>query len=407
MIPFSEALRRVLEAAGAAGPVAAEDVPLEQAARRVCARDARAEEPVPGFDNSAMDGYAVAAERTAGAKAAEPVVLDIVGAVYAGDEPPCAARPGAWEITTGAALPAGCDAIVRVEDAERLEGGRAVTFSAPAEPGDYVRRAGSDFASGDLACKAGELIDARRLLALAAAGAGIVSVRRKPRVALFSTGKELVEPSCAPRAGQVRNATGVFLAASLRALGAEVEDCGVAADEPKDFVERLHRALAKKPDVVITTGAVSMGRFDFIPYALAELKAKTLFHKTAIRPGKPVLAASLPGGALFFGLPGNPVSTAVGLRFLVAPALRALLGRPAEEPLRARVAERFEKTEGLRCFLKAKLERRGALLEARVLEGQGSHQIKPLLSADAWLVAPEAGAAVEAGTELDAYTLLP
>lgn len=407
MIAYAEALRRVVEAAREKGLTGHEEVPLAESLGRTCAASVFVKEPVPAFDNSAMDGYAVAAARTLGARVSSPVRLDVVGAVFAGDEPPCAARPGAWEITTGAALPAGTDAVVKVEDVSRADGGKSLLLASPAEAGDFVRRAGSDFSAGDALCEEGDVLDAPRLLALAAAGIASVKARKRPVVAVISTGRELVGPGKPLRPGQIRNATAPYLSAGLRALGAQVLDGGTAPDDPKDFAARLDAVLAKKPDAVLTTGAVSMGRHDFIAHSLAGFGARPVFHKTAIKPGKPILFAVLPQGALFFGLPGNPVSTAVGLRFFVAPALRALLGREAETPLRARLSKPVEKPEGLRAFLKARLGRQGALLTVAALEGQGSHQIKPLLSADAWLDVPAELSRAEAGTELDVYPLNP
>ena len=176
---------------------------------------------------------------------------------------------------------------------------------------------------------------------------------------------------------------------------------GIVKDEPADFAARLDRALELEPDLILTTGAVSMGRHDFVPKALEEHGGELVFHKAAIRPGKPVLAARV-GGALLLGLPGNPLSTVVGLRFFAEPYLRRLLGRPDEKPRLAPLAAAAGKPEGLRCFFKAALTED---FKVRVLEGQASFQIDPLLSADCWAVLPEAGKRVEAGAAVEVYPL--
>ena len=399
MLRHAEALRLVREAARARGVPAREDVPLSEALGRVCASALTSREAIPPFDNSAMDGYALAAAKGASV----PARLAVLGTITAGDAPRCAVETGgAWRIMTGAPMPAGCDAVVPVEHARELDGGAAVEILEAAEPGDYVRGQGRDFPAGGEVCPAGTRLGARHLLALAAVGVAAVPVVRRPRVALLSTGRELVSPGDVLKPGQIRDASSTYLAAALQACGADFRFHGVVADDAADFKARLARIMADRPDVVLTTGAVSMGVADFIPAALKELGAKIVFHKVSNRPGKPVLFAEIPGGPLFFGLPGNPISTVVGLRFFVDPCLRELMGRAAELPLRSRLAAAVDKPEGLRCFFKA---RRSADGRVEILPGQASFQIHSLLAADSWAVLPEDGSRLEENTEIDVYPL--
>jgi molybdopterin molybdotransferase len=399
MIPYAEALALARGAARARRPLDEEEVPLAEAAGRVLARDLSAREAVPPFDNSAMDGYALAA-----AKAAKvPAVLPVLGTILAGDAPRCAVETGgAWRIMTGAPLPAGADAVVPVERTRERDGGKAVEVLEAPESGDYVRGAGRDFPAGAPACSAGTRLGARHLLALAATGHGRVPVRRRPRAALIATGRELVAPEEAPEPGRIRDASTAYLRAAVPALGAGLDFRGVVADDPADFRRRLDAVLAGPCDLLLTTGAVSMGRADFVPEALAAAGAELSFHKTAVRPGKPVLFARFPRGPLVLGLPGNPVSTVAGLRFFAEPILRELLGRPPELPMRARLLGAVDKPAGLRCFFKAR-RREGGRVE--VLPAQASFQIHSLLDADCWAVLPEDGERAEDGLEIDTYPL--
>jgi molybdopterin molybdotransferase len=399
MIRHAEALRLLREAARARGVLPEEEVSLPAALGRVASRPLTSKEAIPPFDNSAMDGYALAAAKAASV----PARLPVLGTITAGDAPRCAVETGgAWRIMTGAPIPAGCDAIVPVEKTRELDGGAAVEILEAAETGDYVRGQGRDFPVGGEVCPAGTRLGARHLLALAAVGVARVPVIRRPRVALISTGRELVSPEATLKPGQIRDASSTYLAAAIPALGADFDFHGVVADDPDDFKIRLKKLVADKYDVVLTTGAVSMGVADFIPLALKELGAEVIFHKVSNRPGKPIFFARIPNGPLFFGLPGNPISTVVGLRFFVEPCLRELMGRALEVPSRSVLSAAVDKPEGLRCFFKA---RRCSDGRVEILLGQASFQIHSLLDADCWAVLPEEGARLNAGAEIDVYPL--
>ncbi|MBI3553083.1 MAG: molybdopterin molybdotransferase MoeA [Elusimicrobia bacterium] len=394
MISYAEALRRVLSEVA---PLPREEVPLREALGRVCAARITSRRTLPAFDNSAMDGFAVAAAavRRAGA------LLPVAGSLAAGDAPRTLQRGFACEIMTGAALPRGADAVVAVESTRRSGCGRDVVIERPCAPGDFVRRAGTDFAKGQLVADARTVLEPRHLMALAALGVSRVAVRRRPKVAVLATGKELVAPERHPRPGQVHDASSTFLVAALEAAGCEARHHGIVGDDPAEFRRRMKKILASKPDAVLSTGAVSMGKHDFVTAQVQALGARLLYHKVAIRPGKPGLVARFPRGPLFFGLPGNPISTVVGFRFFVLPCLRRALGLPDEKPARAVLAADAEKPAGLRCFFKARLE--GG--KVRILPGQGSFQIRPLLEADCWAVLPEAGDRARAGTAVEVHPL--
>jgi molybdopterin molybdotransferase len=413
VIRYAEALAHVREA-GARHATGLERVPLLAAVRRVLADDVRASEPNPRFDNSGMDGFAVRAADLAGASPDRPVTLPVRGSFAAGDDAaalPLAERGTCAEIMTGAPIPPGLDAVVRVEDAvvERDAWGSAAraTFRAPAVPGQDVRPAGEDFREGDVIAAAGTELLPRDVLGLATVGAGEVAVRRRPRVAVISTGKEVQPFTAATLApGQLRNSTGPFLRTALPLLGAETISATTIGDDPPALRAAIEAAARDGADLVVSTGAVSAGKHDFVEDVLGALGARLVFHKVAVRPGKPVLLAELPGGPAVLGLPGNPVAAVVSTRFLVAPFLRAALGLAPERPVRATLAAEAHKPEGLRCFFKARVTAGPRGLEAVALEGQGSAIVSSLLGANGWLVLPEEGRRVPAGVEVDVVSLL-
>lgn len=366
-------------------------------------------ESLPPFNNSAMDGFALYAGQqkllTMGTE------LPVLGSQAAGDAS-TSADGGAWEIMTGARMPAGMDTVVPIEQVEILDSdadGRPhkVRLSADIPAGQHVRRCGEDVLQGNVIMQAGDVLQAQHIMLLAAVGVANVSVVRRPRVAIINTGQELVDDPQQPlQSGQIRNSNGPFLAARIAAAGADVVHRQTVTDEAEAFLLAVEASLHAGADVVLSTGAVSMGRYDFVPDALRAIGATIGFHKVRIRPGKPLLFAQLTGGALFFGLPGNPVSSAVGQRFFVEPALRAMLGLPKERPLQARLCTRFEKQSPFRCFLKAKIEGDvDGQLQAIALPGQESFRIAPLLEANAWAVMPEQSHACEPGTLIDVHGL--
>jgi len=399
MISYAEARRLISQTALARPPLPEETVPLSQSFGRVSAAELFGREPIPPFDNSSMDGYALASLRARGATES-PLTMPVLGTILAGDPPRCQAEAGAWKIMTGAPIPAGCDAVIPVEQTRSLDGGRAVEISKTPHEGDYIRKIGQDFAPGAQICPSGTVLTPRHLMALAAVGVPQVQARRRPRVALIATGKELVTPDQPLLPGQIRDASTAYIAAECARLGWEFDFHGIIADDSDAFYARLDRVATEKYDVVLTTGAVSMGDADFIPKILKEMGARTIFHKVAIKPGRPILFAEFEKGPLIFGLPGNPVSSVVGMRFFVQPCLRELLGQSEESPIRCRLDKRIDKPEDLRCFYKA---RRLELGTVEILPAQASFQIHSLLAADSWAVLPEEGDHINSGAEVDVY----
>lgn len=403
MIGYSEALEILLREVAV--------LPLERGAPRigqVLAEAVVSDEDLPPFDNSAMDGFALCA---AGQVLGEGLEFDVAGAQAAGDGSAFASG-GAWEIMTGARLPDGLDTVIPVEQVEVLARDAAgrpqrIRLLAEVQPEQHVRLRGEDVARGAQVLAAGTRIEAAQLMLLAALGVHGVVVQAQPKVAILTTGRELVDdPARALASGEIRNCNGPYLAARVADAGAEVVHRETVGDDVDAFLAALERALAAGAEVVLSTGAVSMGRYDFVPEALQRQGATLHFHKVKIRPGKPLLFATLAGGQRYFGLPGNPVSSAVGLRFFVEPLLRAMTGLPVERPLRVPLVGTFRKRAPLRFHLKGELEvdDRGQL-RARVLAGQESFRIRPLAEANCWIVIDEVQDSPQAGNLVDVYGL--
>ncbi|MBL8199530.1 MAG: molybdopterin molybdotransferase MoeA [Chromatiales bacterium] len=413
MISYEEALE--LLRTGIA-PLARRTVPLAAAAGEVTGSAISARLTVPGFANAAMDGYVLRASATSTASPANPVHLPVAGLIAAGSAAPCTPGPGgagdqAWEILTGAPVPATLDAVVPVERVTRVGAtdGQppSVMISAPLQPGQNVRFPGEDFLLGSTVVAAGIRLAPHHLMALAACGVDEVSVAARPRVAVLTTGGELEHQGANLAPGRIRDANGPYLRALLPLLGAGVVTTTTAADDATELRDRL-QLLARTADLVLTTGGVSAGRLDLLPAAVREIGGEIVFHKVAIRPGKPVLHARLPGGALLFGLPGNPLAVAVGMRFFVTPALRALQGLAPERPGPAETLEPVRGRGNLRFFAKALADVDAAgRRHVRLLPGQESFKIAPLLRANCWAIVPEGTGDLPAGSVLQTLPLYP
>lgn len=366
-----------------------ESCPAMQALGRIVAAPVISTEPLPSFDNSAMDGFSLPAPQGLAAG----MELDVAGTSVAGDGQ---ATPGAdaQEIMTGAYMPEGHDVVVPLEQTTVLVRDasgrpRRIRLHADVIPGQHCRQRGEDVAVGQKVINAGDQLLPQHLMLLASIGASVVQVARQPRIAIIGTGHELVPTSeSVPIPGRVRDSNGLFLEMRSIAAGAVPVHRETVDDDPEAFRAALARALEAGADVVMSTGAVSMGVHDFVPTTLQALGARILFHKVAMRPGKPLLFARLSGGQLYFGLPGNPVSSAVTLRFFVEPALRAMLGMPPEQPLLLPLARAYRKDAGMQHYLSGAVRNaEGGGFEAWIHPRQEPFRILPMLDAGAWIIA--------------------
>jgi molybdopterin molybdotransferase len=399
-IEVEQARAAVLERAA---PLGVERVPLREALGRRLAEDVVAAEPVPGFDNSAMDGFAVRAEDTRGARPEAPVALRIAGESRAGHPAAAELRPGeAIRISTGAVVPAGADAVVRVEDT-REEDGRVEVLSEVA-PGRDIRRAGDDIRPGETVLERGARLGPAELGVLASLGAAVVACRRRPRVTVLTSGDELIEPGEEMRPGGVRNSNAYSITALAEQAGAKA---AVAGPVPDDLgATRAAIAPALDSDVVVLCGGVSVGEHDHIKRALAELGVEERFWGVALKPGKPTWFGTR-GDTLVFGLPGNPVSAMVTFVLLVRPALTALSGgRPGRMRTTARLARDLDKRPGRTHAIRCRLELRDDGWHAHPAErGQGSHVLTSMLGADCLALLPTASGPLRAGERVEVELL--
>ena len=383
MIGVDEALATVL---GAVESLGVERVPLLDALGRVLAQEVRSPRDIPGFDNSAMDGFAVRSADVAGATADNPVRLTVTETVPAGKMPSHEVHPGqAARTMTGAPIASGADAIVPVE--QTRESGNQVEILTSAPPHAFVRPRGEDVKQGELAMTPGRLLGAADLGMLASLNRAMVGVYRRPRVAIVATGDELVDVDEAPSGAQVVNSSAYALSGGIREAGGEAAMLRVARDTPDEVRERLTEAMAF--DIIFTTGGVSVGQFDHVKTVMDELGLKTLFHGVAQRPGRPLKFGTLENRPVF-GLPGNPVSTLVCFYLYARPALLKMSGRTEVGLPRvtARCARDIKLPKGLTEFVRVKLERRDSGYVAVPTGNQGSGIFSSIARADGLLIGP-------------------
>jgi molybdopterin molybdotransferase len=372
-------------------PLGSEQVPVGAALGRVLADDVTAAGDVPPFPNSAMDGFAVLAG-PAGR------TLAVVGESQAGRPATRAVGEGeAIRISTGAVVPEGAEAVVRVEDTTESDG--RVELRAEAAPGDNLRAPGEDVRAGQLVLSAGARLGPAELGVAVSAGLAEIPCARRPRVAVLATGDELVEAGTPLEAGQIYNTNGVVLATLAARTGAELVLHGTVADDRAATDVALHGAL-EAADLLLVSGGVSVGPHDHVKAALAGLGVEERFWRVALKPGKPTWFGTRQD-RLVLGLPGNPVSVFVCFVLFAAPALRALQGAPplpARRP--ARLAELVRRIPDREQAVRVRVEERrdGAL--ASPTGPQGSHRLSSMLGADALaMVAAGEGAAEEAELE--------
>jgi len=391
MIEVREAIERLL---AAVAPLPPELVPLEDALGRTLAEDVRADRDAPASDRSAMDGFAVRAHDLARPGATLPIAGEIRAG---GDGTAMRVEPGTCvRITTGAIVPEGADAVVMLEHAVEADG--AARFEGAAEAGQHIRRRGEDCRAGDVVAERGSTVRSAEVAALAAVGRVSVPVVRTPRVAVLSTGDEVVEIDRTPQPHQVRNSNAAMLVALLREEGIPAAYLGIAGDDLAGLEARLERGLSH--DVLVVTGGVSVGAYDLVGTALTRRGATVLFHKVAMRPGKPILAARC-GGALVLGLPGNPVSAFTAFHVFAAPALGKLAGRPdpVRPLLRVKLARPLARRPGRLSYALATLD--ADLSCVAPVASASSGDLFALARANAFVVVEAGVERLEAGEMVD------
>jgi len=382
------------------------NLPLADSHGCVLAEDVVAQWPLPSFDNSSMDGYAVIASDVSSAAEASPVTLTVIDDVPAGSRADVALRPGcAVRIMTGAPIPSGTDCIVPVEVTDA--GTDKVEIREQVAPGTYIRRAGEDVIVGDVVVRAGTLLSSRQLAVIAAVGKGHVVVYPRPRVAVLSTGSELVEPGTPLSKGMISDSNSFLLVSAANEAGAQAYRVPPVPDDAEAFSaaisDQLHRA-----DLILTSGGVSMGAYDTVKEVFSSY-GTVEFTKVAMHPGMPqghgVVGESDDERIPVITLPGNPVSSYISFQNFVRPAINKLrgLGSTDRPRLAVEVTKPLDSPQSKRQFA------RGRFLDDGRVEpvggGQGSHVIGGLAQADCLIVIPEGVAHVNAGDTVDVVDL--
>ncbi|KAL6230648.1 hypothetical protein BDW75DRAFT_244610 [Aspergillus navahoensis] len=399
---------------------------------RVVAETITSPNSTPGYDTSAMDGFALSSAATETATPESPVTFEVTATTTAGDMPHSAADdlrdgiPPCVEIMTGAPFPTGepserFDCCVPIEEVVVSENQtsrrRYISVCQPSRRCQHRRFAGGDYTKGVIIARAGERIQPQHIMAMASVGLKEIPVMRRPRVAVFSTGSELLSEAGQAHQFMIHDANGPYLTSTLRQWGVEVDFRGVVQDSREAMAESIMGVLDSEYDMIVTSGTVSAGRCDIIPGLVKRIGGRTVFHKVAVKPGHPILFSILPrqrGEAAFFGLPGNPVAAAACLRFFARPYLRALQSQTEEEPQVAALQPSMadaESCNGMKSgfltfrpepdiFRPAISTRSG---QVWIIDDHSPGKTKPFLQANCWAHIPNGVSEIRAGSPVNIY----
>jgi molybdopterin molybdotransferase len=392
-------------------PVKSETLPLAEVLNRVLAQNVEAADDLPLFDNSSMDGFALRASDLTGVNAESPRSLRVVADIPAGSSPTVVLAPGeAARIMTGAPVPAGADAVVPVENTDfdsRAAGTRApevVAIQRAVNVGENIRERGTDLHAGDQVLQAGRQLRPQDLGLLAMLGISSVNVFHRPRVALLSSGDELIDPDMPLEKGKIRDSNSYTLAALIENAGAQTLRLGVARDNYESVHHLFERAVYLRVDLILSSAGVSVGAFDFVKQVIEE-SGKMDFWRVNMRPGKPVAFGEYKAIPVI-GLPGNPVSAFVGFEVFVRPAIQKLdgLNHSRRQAVRVRCEDEIE-SDGRESYLRAEIREVDGSLVAQLTGHQGSGNLHSLVQANALLIIPAGVKCVPAGQEITAWML--
>ncbi|MBK8821169.1 MAG: molybdopterin molybdotransferase MoeA [Anaerolineales bacterium] len=408
MLSVTEARERILSVFQT---TASETISLIESSGRILAVDIAAANDLPLFNNSAMDGFAIRSVDSSNAAPASPLTLSVVADIPAGSAPTVTLGQGqAARIMTGAQIPAGADAVIPVEHTdfnERSAGQPApqqVTFTRIVKTGENIRLRGTDLPAGNMVLKKGHFLKPQDLGLLAMLGIANIQVYKKPRIALLSTGDELLKVDEPLTAGKIHDSNSYALAALIESANAEVIYLGIANDTRESVKSLLQKAIAENVDLIVSSAGVSVGAFDFVKEVI-ESNGSLNFWRVNMRPGKP-LAFGEYNGKPFIGLPGNPVSAFVGFEVFVRPVLEKLSGRSdrSKPTVKVRCGEEIE-SDGRESYLRAKIRNENGIHTATLTGNQGSGNLLSLVQADALLIIPAGVKCVPVGQEVDAILL--
>ncbi len=400
MIRVSEARKIILDNVSLMGT---EVAALDDCLFRVLAETVYARRNVPPQDNSAMDGFALTAGVTAGASDGTPASLPIARTIKAGDlAGPAVGSGEAVRIMTGAPVPEGVDTVVPVENTY-VEGENLYLVS-PLKPDTNIRRSGEDIMEKSEVLSAGRPLRPADIGLIASQGIAQLRVFRRPTVAIMATGDEVVSLGEIPHEAQIYSSNSHALAALVRECGAIPRQLGIARDEPEHLAAMIEEGLSS--DVLITTGGISMGDYDYLKDVFEEVGVKVLFWKVAQKPGKP-MTFGVKGSRPVFALPGNPVSATLSFELYARPAMRKMMGhtRLFRPTVRAVLDQPIRKKKGRRNFIRGIVERRDGVLYTRVTGEQGSGILRSMSEANGIIILPEEEEGAQAGQKVEVYLL--
>ncbi|MCF6288562.1 MAG: molybdopterin molybdotransferase MoeA [Proteobacteria bacterium] len=382
---------------------------------RTLATDILAPINVPTFNNSAMDGFALQSKLVNAAFINQGIIkLKVTGSIQAGDlaHPKVdKAQHQAWEIMTGAPVPDAFDAILQIENVTITQVGedKYITITEEVKQGRNIRKKGTDYTINQQVTGKHAIIQSQHIMALATVGIEKIKVLPKVKVAILSTGNELAKDSSKKlNSGKIFNSNQPYLQEFCQQINCESVFVGCCKDNIEDFNQLIDTSIAKQVKIIFSTGAVSMGKYDFIPQVIIQRGGIIHFHKAKIRPGKPILFAELPNGIIYFGLPGNPIAAASGMRFFATPFINKMLGLPTEQPLKAILQNTINSKKGFRTFAKAyaRINATGQLCVDMLLD-QGSYQSRSFAQSNCWLIIPEETETMQAGELVDIAPMIP
>ena len=386
--------------------IGSEIVSIKDALNRISSKEVIAKSDYPADDNTAFDGFAVNSKETKNTFQK----FKILKTIAAGDNPYIKKVPklSCIEVMTGAIIKKPFDTIIPIEDIEFFpskQNAKYIIINKKIKKSEFIRPKGSDYKKGNKIIKKGELINPAHILSLKTLGIDKVLVKKKVNIVFYPSGNELSDKKNIP-SWKIRNSNTIYLNSLIKSLPVNFTIQKILRDkDQKLFKKQISKQLKSKTDILITSGAVSKGKFDFIPSVINQFKLKNHFKGVAIRPGKPIMFAKFNNNKCFFGLPGNPISSVACFRFFVIPLLFKSLGLKVEKPIFAKLKNKFSKKKKFTRFVKGKLtfDKKG-LVQFEVFEGQESYKIEPFVKSNAWGVFKDGVSVFNKGNLIDVYS---
>ena len=393
-----------------------EKISILNSVSRVCTEDVLSPSTNPSSNNSAFDGFAVIAKETEGLSSQKTKRFKILRTIAAGDEPKINnyEKNSAVEVMTGGLVPELFDSIIAVEKAKYFptkEKPTHIIVNEEVKQFSYIRFAGEDYNLKDVVIKKGELIQPKHIMAFTTLGIKDVLVKKQPKIIFFGTGSEIADyKDTKVSSWKVRNSNNHYFTSFGKSLYFKIIDGGIIKDNESDKLKQaLNEAFNSDTDIFVTSGAISAGKFDFIPKLVKEFGFKTHFKGVAIKPGRPIMLSKFTQKEkLFFGLPGNPISCAAGFRFFIYPLIRNSLGMPKEKKFKAKLINEYSKQKNFTHFARCSvnINEQGST-ELKVLKGQQSNRIKPFVQANCWGIFSEDKEKFKSGDFIDWMPLIP